>query len=322
MKQMTMTRARASALLFGGAALGIGTRTSAQTTQTVRVAAIPIAGAAEPAIAKELGYFTQAGLDVDIRLMQGSSAIATAVLSNAVDIGFAAVDTLATIYRKGVPLVAIAPTSEYISAMDSHDAALVVPLNSQVRRAADLNGKVIGVNSLAGIAFLSTRAWIDQHGGDSSAIKFVEVPFTAMPVALQTDRVDAVQVTEPFIAPAAKNGRILTYGLNDAVAKHFVISVWFTTPAWAAAHADVVRRFAGAIRSAAVWTNRHTNPAKLEEILANFTKIDPAVLAMMLVPHYGEELTPALLQPPIDLDAKYNNSTPVAAQELIYAPPR
>ena len=282
------------------------------------MAAIPIAGAAEPAIAKDLGIFAKAGLDVDIQFMQGSSAIAAAVLSNAVDIGFSAVDTLATAHRKGVQLVAIAPTSEYISALDARDAALVVPATSTVRQAKDLNGKTIGVNSMAGIAFLSTRAWIDQNGGDSSTVKFVEVPFSTMPVAIETARVDAVQVTEPFISGAQKSGRILTYGLNDAISKHFIISVWFTTPQWAAAHPDVVRRFAGAIREAAIWANQKSNAAKFIDILSRFTKLDPAVLATMLLPHYGEQLDAALLQPPIDLNAKYYQQPPLAAQEIMY----
>lgn len=318
MSEPTITRARAAALL-GGALFGtFRSPASAQTASPVRVAAIPIAGAAEPAIAKDLGFFAKAGLDVDIQFMQGSSAIAAAVLSNAVDVGFSAVDTLATAHRKGVQLVSIAPTSEYVSAVDGHDAALVVPPNSTVRQAKDLNGKTIGINSMAGIAFLSTRAWIDQNGGDSTTVKFVEVPFSSMPVALETARVDAVQVTEPFIGAAAKSGRVLTYGLNDAISKHFIISVWFTTPQWAAAHADVVRRFAGAIREAAIWANQKSNSAKFIDILARYTKLDPAVLATMSLPHYAEAQTAALLQPSIDLNAKYYQQAPLAAQEIMY----
>ena len=47
-----------------------------------------------------MGFFAKAGIDADIQLMQGSSVIASAVLSNAVDIGYSAVDTLATAHQK------------------------------------------------------------------------------------------------------------------------------------------------------------------------------------------------------------------------------
>lgn len=318
---MTITRARAAALLFGGAALGaLRLPGTAQTNEAVRVAAIPIIGAAEPALAGDMGFFSKAGIDVVILPMQGSAAIASAVLSGAADVGFSAVDTLVTIHQKGIPLVIIAPGSEYLSTLPANDAVLVLPANSSARQAQDLNGKTIAVNSLTGIANLSTRLWIDQNGGDSTTVKFVEVPFSAMPVAIAEGRVDCAQVTEPFIAAAEKNGRVLASHLNAAVAKRFLITAWFTTPQWAAAHADAVRKFAAAIRETAIWANQSSSQVKRGESLAKYTKIDPGVIATMVPPHYGEQLTPVSVQPLIDATAKYNKFSPFAAKELIYTP--
>jgi NitT/TauT family transport system substrate-binding protein len=318
-----ITRARASALLLGGAALSaLRLPGLAQTADTIRIAAIPIEGAMQCSYAKDMGFFAKAGIDADIQLMQGSSAIAAAVLSGAVDIGYTAVDTLATAHQKGVSLVFVAPGSEYVSEATGHDAALVVPANSPVRAAKDLNGKTIGVNSLSGIALLGTRVWIDQNGGDASTIKFAEVPFSAMPVALESARVDAVQVAEPFITATKKNGRVLTYGMNDAVAKHFLISAWFATPQWAAAHADTVRRFASAMREASIWADQKSNQAKSGEIVTKYTKLDPGVIATMSRAVFADQLTPALLQPLIDVNAKYSKIPAVPAADLIYTPPR
>ena len=53
-----------------------------------------------------------------------------------------------------------------------------------------------------------------------------------------------------------------------------------------------------------------------------YTKIDPAVLATMARSHYAEQLTPGLIQPLIDVSAKYNGFTAFPAPELIYAPSR
>lgn len=318
-----MTRAHATALLFGGAALGaLRLPGLTQTGDTIRIAAIPIEGAMQASYAKDMGFFAKAGINADIQLMQGGSAIAAAVLSGAVDIGYSAVDTLATAHQRGVQLIFVAPGSEYVSETTGHDAALVLPANSLVRAAKDLNGKTIGVNSLSGIALLGTRVWIDQNGGDASTVKFVEVPFAAMPVALDTARVDAVQVTEPFIGAAKKSGRVLTYGMNDAVSKHFLISAWFTTPQWAAAHADAVRRFAAAMREASLWANQKSNQGKSGEILTKYTKLDPAVVATMSRAVFADQLTPALLQPLIDVNAKYSKFPAAPAQELIYTPAR
>lgn len=320
MTEILMTRARASALLFGGAAVGaLRVPGSAQSGAAIRVASIAIVGAAEPAIAQELGLFSKAGVTVEIQPMQGSSAIASAVLSGAADIGFSAVDTLVTIHQKGIPLVIIAPGSEYLSTLPANDAVLILPANSAVREAKDLNGKTIAVNSLTGIANLTTRLWLDQNGGDSTTVKFVEIPFPAMPVAIGEGRVDCAQVTEPFIAAAEKNGRVLTDHINRIVAKRFLITAWFTTPQWAAAHPDAVRGFAAAIRETALWSNQPANQARRTEILARYTKIDSAVITSMIPPHYGDQVTPATVQPLIDLTAKYNKFTAFSATELIYS---
>jgi NitT/TauT family transport system substrate-binding protein len=318
-----MTRAHASALLFGGVAAGaMRLPGMAQSSGTIRVATIPIEGAMQPCYAKDMGYFAKAGIDVDIQLIAGGSAIAAAVLSNSADIGYSAVDTLATARSKGVQLVVVAPGSEYVSEATGHDAALVLPANSTIRSAKDLNGKTIGVNSLSGIALLGTRVWIDQNGGDASTVKFAEVPFSTMPVALDTSRVDAVQVAEPFIDAARKSGRVLTYGMNDAISKHFLISAWFTTPQWAAAHPDALKRFASAMHDASVWANQKSNQGKSGEILGKYTKLDASVIATMSRAVFADQLTPALLQPLIDVNAKYSKIAAVPAQELIYTPSR
>jgi len=311
-----MTRARASALLFGGAALcAMATPGRTQTSTTIRLAIVPIEPAAEVYYARDMGFFAEAGLDVDIQAMLGSSAIAAAVTSNAVDIGFSSIDTLANIHEKSVPLVVIAPAAEYVSPATAHSAAIIVPANSAVQKAQDLSGKTMAVAGLNTAAETGPRAWIDRNGGDSASVRFIEMPFPAMAAALDAGRIDAASVTEPFTSVYKKDGRVLAY-FWDAVSKNFLVSAWFATPQWAKAHPDLVSRFAAVIHRAAVWAN--ANPKQSGEILAKYAKIDPTVIATMTRSHYGEQLTQSLMQPLIDLTAKYGKFTTFPAEELIY----
>jgi len=266
-----------------------------------------------------MGFFAKAGLDVDIQVMAAASVVAAAVASNAVDIGFSSIDTLASAHQKNVPLIAVAPASEFLFPATRGIGALVLPANSTVQTAKDLSGKTVATAGLNSAAETGPRVWIDKNGGDSSTVKFVEMPFPAMAAALDAGRIDAASLAEPFIGPAARNGRVLTY-FWDATSKHFLIAAWITTPQWAKDHPDLVKHFASAMHEAAVWAN--ANPAKSGEILAKYAKIDPAVIATMARAHYGEQLTPALMQPLIDVTAKYNGFTAFPAQELIYAPSR
>jgi len=74
------------------------------------------------------------------------------------------------------------------------------------------------------------------------------------------------------------------------------------------------------IHDTAVWANK--NQAQSGQIVAKYTKVDPAVLATMTRSHYAEALTPAAMQPLIDVSAKYNGFATFPAQELIYVPGR
>jgi len=313
-----MTRKRASALLVGSALLSVVRAPGrAQAPATLRIGVSPIEPAAEVYYAKDMGFFAKAGLDADIQSMQGSSLIVAAIVSNSLDIGFDTLDTLAAQYQKGIPLVIIAPTHDYLSPATLRTQALAVPANSTIQQAKDLNGKTIAVSTLHSLADLGARVWIDQNGGDSSTVKFIEVPFPAIPGALDTGRVDAAWVVEPFVTVARKNNRILAYGF-DGIGKHFDVGAWVATRQWANDHPDLVSRFAGVIHDTAVWANK--NPQQSGEILAKYTKIDPAVIATMARNHYAEQLTPALMQPLIDAAAKYNGFKTFPAQELMYKP--
>lgn len=315
-----ITRARASALLFGGAALcSITSPGRAQTNATIRIATLPIENAAQVFYAKDMGYFAAAGLDADIQQMLGGPAIAAAIASGAVDIGYSAVDTLATLHDKNIPLAVIAPATEYVSPTTARIAALMLPANSSVHQAKDLSGKVIAVPVLQSLGETAVRVWLDQNGGDSSTIKFVEIPYPAMPVALDTGRIAAAWVVEPFLSVAKKNGRVLSYGF-DGISKRFLISAWFTTPKWATDHPDLVSRFAAVMHETAVWANKV--PEKSGEILAKYTKVDPAAIRTMARTHFGEQLTAASMQPLIDVAAKYYKFVTFPAQQLIYAPAR
>ena len=311
-----MTRAGATALIFGAAAAGVVmTPARAQTDAVIRIATLPIDGASQAYYAQDAGFFAKAGLTVDIQPMLSSSAIAAAVSANAVDIGYGNIDVLAALHSKNVPTIAIASANDYISPLTARTVGLLVPSKSAIQQAAELNGKIVAVGAIRSVAEIASRAWIDQHGGDSSTVKFVEVPIPAMPAALDAGRTDAAFVVEPFLGVAVRTCRVLSYGVYDAVAKRFVLAAWFGAPQWVKDHPAIAKRFAGVMRETAVWAN--ANPALSGATLSKYSKIDPAIIATIARAHFAEQLTPALLQPLIDVAAKYNGFSAFPAQELL-----
>lgn len=315
-----ITRARASALIFSGAALcSITSPGRAQTNPTIRLAVLPNENAAEAYYAKDMGFFQKVGIDADIQQMQGTSLVVAAMASSAIDIGYVTIDVLATIHQKNIPIVVIAPATEYLFPGTARISAIVLPANSTVHQAKDLNGKIIATPALHSLGDDATRVWIDRNGGDSSTVKFVEIPFPAMPAALDAGRIDAAFVAEPFVSVAMKTGRVLA-DCFEAISKHFLIAAWCTTPQWAKDHPDLVNRFASVMLHTAIWANK--NQTKSGELLAKYTKVDPSVIATMARVRYAEQMLPALMQPLIDVSAKYNKFSAFPAQEVIYAHPR
>jgi NitT/TauT family transport system substrate-binding protein len=297
----------------------LGARGIAQTRPMIRVATLPSEAAAEVFYAQEMGFFANAGVDVDIQVMQNGAAVASAVASNAVDIGWTTPVSLAIARQKGIPFLAIAPAVLYTSTAPF--TALFVAQGSPIKTASDLHGKVIGANGLGTMTEYGPRAWIDKNGGDSSQVKFLELPFSAMVDSLVSGRVDAAEIGEPALAVATARNHLLAYPMS-AVANEFMFGVWFGSSSWVNAHADLVARFANAIHTTAVWANTPANRVRSGAILSAETKIPSAVISTMTRARYGEKLTPALIQPVVDVAARYLHFATFPAQELIYVPAR
>jgi NitT/TauT family transport system substrate-binding protein len=301
---MNVTRARFASLAAGFVALA-GSSANAQTPAKLTLGTIPIDNGAEAFYAQDQGFFKKAGLDVDISPMTNGGAITAAVASGALDVGFTNLFSFVTARSKGIPVTLIAPASLYLSTSPAQ--ALLVRKESPVKSGKDLNGKTVACDGLKGITQITASAWIDAHGGDSTTVKWIEIPLAEMPGALAQNRVDAasgVLSYDPTAGTPAGADRVLGYPY-DAIASRFLASGFVTTRAWAAAHPDLVQRFFKAITDTARWANAHQDASGA--ILMNVAKMTPdglKALAKFRAP-YATSLEPALVDPVIAFSAKY-----------------
>jgi NitT/TauT family transport system substrate-binding protein len=194
---------------------------------------------------------------------------------------------------------------------------MLVPLASPLRVPRDLNGKTVAVNVLEGIAHVSAQAWIDKNGGDSKQVKFIELPFAAMPAALTANRVDAAVVAEPQLTQAKADTRV--FGKSyDGIAELWMIDAWTVNEAWLGANPDLARRFSEAMRQAAVWANR--NHDKTAELVSAATKIDISIVRAMRRATFLEHVNLGVVQPVIDVGAQYGALTSrFPAADLFYS---
>ena len=310
-------RRLAFALLAAALAFGIAPASRAADAQlaVINLINLPSDNSAEVYYALELGYFKDAGLDVRITPMTNSGAIIAAVAGGGGDIGNAVVGSVSDARGKGIPVLFIAPAG--LSDMASPTAALVTAKDSPIKKAADLTGKVVAVSGLNDLTYFATRAWIDKNGGNSAAVKYIELPFPTMAAAVTGHRVDAAYIVEPFFA-ASEGDLQLMARASEGVAKRYMATGWIATESWLQTHADLALRFGSAIHRTAIWANSHHKESAA--ILLKYIKVDPTIAERMNRVPYALALEPRLIQPAIDTAAKYTGQSPVSANSLLWAP--
>jgi len=308
--------ARAAA---ASAAFGVLRPAAAQDLAALNVAAIPSDISGSAYYAADNGFFKQAGFDANFLALANGGAIAAAVLGGSADVGYSNVISLAIAHTRGLPVTILFPANLHV-----HDVPtaglLAVKKTSPIVSARDLNGKVIAVIGLNNIADIAARAWIDTNGGDSKTVKSVELPFSEMKAALEADRVDAASLDttgDPALGKPGDTLRLIA-STFDAVSPRFAPSVWFSTTDWVAKHPAAARAFVAAMRQSAVWANAHHRESA--EILAKYAHLAPAAINTLTRATYGDRLTPELIQPNIDVAAKYGViKAPFPASDLISA---
>ena len=265
-----------------------------------------VAGSADEDIVGTLwgiqsGIFAKYGLDVSVQRLNSGSVVSAALLGGSIDIGKSSSFGLVLGHAKGVPFVIEAGASNY--ATETPTAGLVVARDGPVRSARDLNGKTIAVPALGDLFTTATLGWVDDNGGDSRTLKFLEMPLLAATEAVVSGRVAACNLIIPNLTDSVTSGkcRILGYAF-DSFAKHFSFTFYFTTADFAAKNVDALARFRRALAESVAYVIGHQ--ADSAPLVAKFTGGDVKTAATMKVV-LATSLQPSLLQPVIDQAVKY-----------------
>jgi NitT/TauT family transport system substrate-binding protein len=295
-----MDRARFLSATGATAAIALAPQL-ARADVPLSVMTLPIDQGAQAFYAQDLGYFKNAGLDATVSITNFGTQVASAVAGGSIQIGQSNVISLAAAHERGLPFALIAAAGLYSTLKPT--SMMIVDKNSPLKTAKDLSGKTVAVNGLKSITQISVQAWADQNGGDSQQIKFVEMPFVEMEPALVSGRIDMALLADPDATTALAAGRTRPFGKAfDAIGKQFLIGGWFAKTDWISANVDTVHKFVAVMRQSAQWANKPANTKASAAILEKYTKVAVGNANRIL---YGERLDPALIQPCIDVAAKY-----------------
>jgi NitT/TauT family transport system substrate-binding protein len=248
------------------------------------------------------GLFRKAGLDVTIERASSGAAIASGVAGGAVDVGVANVLSLVSAHVHGLGFVVIAPGAIHLP--NSPNSGIIVAANSAIRTAKDLNGKTISVPGLNDIGRVGIASWVDANGGDSSTLRFIELPVQSVVSALEQGRIDAGAAFEPQLSQAVAAGKARVIGdFIGSLAGTVLESAFFTSADFKKKNRATIERFTWVMKQATEYTNAHQS--QTVDLLANFTGQDVDTIARSKRAVSGTLLDPRSIQPTINAAVKY-----------------
>jgi NitT/TauT family transport system substrate-binding protein len=253
-------------------------------------------------MASERGFFKDAGLNVSVTIIPPNQ-MSQGVLGGSLDVGLSNTGAILLAHVHGLPLYLLAPAAVYSPRQPI--SYIVVAPGSPIRTAKDFAGKTVGVFAIHDMASTALLLWLDTNGGDSKSVHVVEVPPLAQGAAVVAGRIDGAIMNEPHFSNA--KGTLRQVGLTySALAggKAFQTTGVVVNKGWADADPAIVRHFAAVVRQSAQWANR--NPDEAATLIANLMKMDLDVVKAIPRVRWGESPEPALVQPVIDVMAKYD----------------
>src|SRR3954447_12115194 len=270
---------------------------------TLKVGVIPIADVAPLYVCIKQGFFKQEKLTIQPQLAEGGATITAQVVSGDLQIGFSNVTSLVIASSKKLPVRIVASGVQgAASDKDAWDAVLSKK-GSPIKDVKALEGKTVSVNNLNNVGPLTINNAMEKAGADYKKVKYVEVPFPDANAALDTGRIDAAFVVEPFMSQGAAQGANAVTHSFEETAPNYAVATYFTTKQYAAQNKDVVDRFVRAINKSLDYAQSH--PDLVRQLVPTYTKIPKDVASKMKLPQWSADLNQPSIQQTVDLAQKY-----------------
>ena len=246
----------------GSSSNGSSSNGSAKTHLTIIVGGLSKQIYLPNELAKRLGYFDQAGLDVSLVDETSGQASTDAVLAGQVEAGSGSYNHTIELQALGKSLTEvvqlnIAPgEAEMVSAKEA----------GQIQSAKDLKGKNLGVTELGSGTQTLTTAILHNVGITPNQVHFIPVgagdTFIA---AMQQGRIDAGMTTEPTISRliASGVGKVLVdlrtpQSTQAALGGSYPFICVFMQNSYVNSHRDVVQKLVNAYVKTLQWIHTHT----------------------------------------------------------------
>jgi NitT/TauT family transport system substrate-binding protein len=149
-------------------------------------------------IARDKGYFKDAGLDVTLVKVADPKERFTALAGGKLDGLVSTLDTMAQYWKTETPFHAIL-------GLDESSGGDGIVANAGIETVKDLKGKKIGVN-IGSVSQFFMEFVLEQNGMSGDDVTLVKMGQDDVPAALASGRIDAGVTWEPNLSQSVRNG--------------------------------------------------------------------------------------------------------------------
>ncbi len=243
-------------------------------------------------LAHSLGYFEEEGLDVEIILTSGADAVAAAVMSGDVQIGFCGSEQTIYIYNQG--------SKDYLvnfSALTKKDGSFLVSRTQTDNfKIEDLKGTHIIAGRKAGMPAMTLEWVLNQNGIKTSDVNFdTSIAFAAMSGAFIGGTGDYVSLFEPTALALEKENKGYVVASLGELGGVVPYTTYNAKKSYIEENGDVIEGFTKAIDKGLEYVKTHSE----EEIATAILDYFPDVTYNDLV---------KIVKRYMDIDAWYDSS--------------
>lgn len=272
---------RRQVLSWSAAAVGAATLSvQAQTPTKIVFGFTAVNDFASVFVAKEEGYFSKRGLDVEPKFIPLNPSIPAAIQSDSLQMGGPTPSVYLQALDGGLDHVVVGGggmTSKSLTGV-----GFVARAGSGIRTAQDCVGRKIGVPGLGAYLHVSFRAWLKLNKVDPAKVNFVEVSFPQHSDLLRAGSIDGVVTGDPFMARILASGTGYVASYYTTFQPDGMPTILYTARRdWVAKNGPAVKAFQESIIEAANFIKKPANDAAVRAHIGKFIKLPPEILASM-----------------------------------------
>lgn len=256
----------------------------------VKVGFVPVTVFAPIFVAKDLGYYAEEGLDVQLEPFPGGADPVVLTASGELDAAFVGVGpAFWNGAAQGLPMKIIAPghaegdpvaTPLMISKKDCEDG--------KITSVADLKGKKVSVNARGATEYWLNAA-LETGGLTIDDIDLQVLPFPDAVAALQAGAVDAAMVGEPLATQAERDGIAVRLASSFAV-QDIQPTTIIGNENWLAEHPDQAEGFVtGYMRASKLLADGGLDDPAVQAIIEKYTGVPAELVAASVHPVFSSD---------------------------------